>query len=412
MKVSFYPDRTISPNTIKTIWASIYENGNSTLLNTHEKVDIRYWDKNTHRANIRKVKEPRLKGELNLLNQFLNAYENKIHKIRLKMKTEDPTVEFSEIVAKIKNEFGDKTNTFFDVYDDFIKTKGAVVGKPTIQKHKRLKKLLMEFEKDITYKLNFNSINKLFEDKFFSYLIEDKKMLNSTAHKTISFLKTFLIWAYDRNLNPNTDFRSFRGKTYETEVIFLNENELMELYNIELDDERLARVRDVFVFQCFTGPRYSDILSLKKEDIRAGTWNLRQQKTKNITQIPLNKYAISILAKYPDNNLPVISNQKMNNYIKELCELAGIDDTITIVKYRGNKRIEETKKKFEIIGTHTARRTFITLSLRKGMKPEVIMKITGHKSYNMFQKYLKIADDHTRKEMFEAWGEPLNQVNL
>ncbi len=412
MKVSFYPDRSKSQNTIKTIWASIYENGNSVLLNTHEKVDTRYWDKKTHRANIRKAREPRLKGELNLLNQFLNAYENKIHKIRLKMKTEDPTVEFSEIVAKIKNEFGDKTNTFFDVYDDFIKTKGAVVGKPTIQKHKRLKKLLMEFEKDITYKLNFNSINKLFEDKFFAYLIEDKEMLNSTAHKTISFLKTFLIWAYDRKLNPNTDFRSFKGKTYENEVIFLTEEELMTLYNFKLDDDRLARVRDVFVFQCFTGPRYSDILSLKKEDIRAGTWNLRQQKTKNINQIPLNKYAISILAKYPVNNLPVISNQKMNNYIKELCELAGIDETITIVKYRGNKRIEETKKKFEIIGTHTARRTFITLSLRKGMKPEVIMKITGHKSYNMFQKYLKIADDHTRKEMFEAWGAPLTQVNI
>ena len=166
------------------------------------------------------------------------------------------------------------------------------------------------------------------------------------------------------------------------------------------------------LFQCFTGPRYSDILSLKKEDIRAGTWHLRQQKTKNITQIPLNKYAISILAKYPDYELPVISNQKMNKYIKELCELAGIDETITIVKYRGNKRIEETKKKFEVVGTHTARRTFITLSLRKGMKPEVIMKITGHKSYKMFQKYLKIADDHTRKEMFEAWGEPLHQVNI
>ena len=109
MKVSFYPDRSKSPNTVRTIWVNIYENGNSILLNTHEKVDTRYWDKNSHRVNIRKVKEPRLKGELNLLNQFLNAYENKITKIRLKMKTEDPAVEFSEIVTKIKNEFGDKT---------------------------------------------------------------------------------------------------------------------------------------------------------------------------------------------------------------------------------------------------------------------------------------------------------------
>jgi len=412
MKVSFYPDRSKSPNTVRTIWANIYEDRNKLLLNTHEKVDTKYWDKKSHRANIRKAKDPRLKGELNLLNRFLSSYEGKIHSIRLKMKTENPSIEFSEIENQIKIEFGKKSNTFYDIYNQFIIAKGAIVGKETIQKHKRLKTILGDFEKDTGYKVNFNSINKLFEDKFFSYLIEDKEMLNSTAHKTISFLKTFLIWAYDRKLNPNRDFRSFKGKTYENEVIFLTEEELMTLYNFKLDDDRLARVRDVFVFQCFTGPRYSDILSLKKEDIRAGTWNLRQQKTKNITQIPLNKYAISILSKYPDNNLPVISNQKMNNYIKELCELAGIDETITIVKYRGNKRIEETKKKFEIIGTHTARRTFITLSLRKGMKPEVIMKITGHKSYKMFQKYLKIADDHTRKEMFEAWGEPLNQVNI
>ena len=412
MKVSFYPDRSKSPNTVRTIWANIYEDRNKLLLNTHEKVDTKYWDKKTHRANIRKAKDPRLKGELNLLNRFLSSYEGKIHSIRLKMKTENPSIEFSEIENQIKIEFGKKSNTFYDIYNEFIIAKGAIVGKETIQKHKRLKTILGDFEKDTGYKVNFNSINKLFEDKFFSYLIEDKEMLNSTAHKTISFLKTFLIWAYDRKLNPNRDFRSFKGKTYENEVIFLTEEELMTLYNFKLDDDRLARVRDVFVFQCFTGPRYSDILSLKKEDIRTGTWNLRQQKTKNITQIPLNKYAISILSKYPDNNLPVISNQKMNNYIKELCELAGIDEIITIVKYRGNKRIEETKKKFEIIGTHTARRTFITLSLRKGMKPEVIMKITGHKSYNMFQKYLKIADDHTRKEMFEAWGAPLTQVNI
>ncbi len=412
MKASFYPDRSKSPNTIRTIWANIYENGNSLLLNTHERVDTRYWDKETQRANIRKAREPRLKSELNSLNLFLNAYEHKIHSIRLKMKTENPSIEFSEITDQIKKEFGNKSNTFYDIYEDFIKTKRTLVGKQTIQKYTRLRSLLMEFEKDTGYRLSFNSINNLFNDKFLSYLIEDKKMLNSTAYKVISFLKTFLGWAYDRKLNPNRDFRSFKGKTYENEVIFLNEEELMTLYNFELDDNRLARVRDVFVFQCFTGPRYSDILSLKQEDIRAGTWNLRQQKTKNITLIPLNKYAISILAKYPDYKLPVISNQKMNKYIKELCELAGIDETITIIKYRGNNRIEETKKKFEVIGTHTARRTFITLSLRKGMKPEVIMKITGHRSYKMFQKYLKIADDHTRKEMFEAWGEPLNQVNI
>ena len=411
MKVSFYPDRTKSPNTIRTIWANIYENGNSILLNTHERVDTMYWDKNTQKANIRKARDPRLKGELNLLNRFLNSYEGKIHSIRLKMKTENPSIEFTEIANEIKKEFGKTSNTIYDIFDDFLKAKRTFVGKQTIYKYTRLKVLLEEFEKKVGYSLSFNSFNRLFHDKFLTYLLEDKKMINASAYKIISFLKTFLGWAYDRKLNPNTEFRSFKGKTYENEVVFLNEEELMILYNLKLEDDRLARVRDVFLFQCFTGQRYSDILSLKKEDIRTGTWHLRQQKTKNIIQIPMNKYALSILAKYPDYILPVISNQKMNEYIKELCKLAGIDETITIVKYRGSKRIEETKKKFEVLSTHTARRSFITVSLMKGMKPEVIMKITGHRSYRMFQKYLKIADDHTRQEMFEAWGEPLHQVN-
>ena len=162
MQVSFYPDRSKSPNTVRTIWVNIYEDGNKLLLNTHEKVDTKYWDKKTQRANIRKAKDPRLKGELNLLNRFLSSYEGKIHSIRLKMKTENPSIEFSEIENQIKIEFGKKSNTFFDVYDEFIVSKGAIVGKETIQKHKRLKTILGDFEKDTGYKVNFNSINKCF----------------------------------------------------------------------------------------------------------------------------------------------------------------------------------------------------------------------------------------------------------
>lgn len=81
-----------------------------------------------------------------------------------------------------------------------------------------------------------------------------------------------------------------------------------------------------------------------------------------------------------------------------------------MVKYKGNERIETTYKKYEVIGTHTARRTFISLSLQKGMKPDVIMAITGHTTYRMMQKYLKIADEHKREEMDKAWGSSLRLV--
>ena len=237
-------------------------------------------------------------------------------------------------------------------------------------------------------------------------------MLNNTAHKNIQFLKSFLIWANNNKYSDNSGYKSFRGKSEKNEVIYLTEDELMILYNLQLDEDRLKRVRDAFVFQCFTGVRYSDIQNISREDIKNATWTVRTKKTHQIIEIPLNPYAISILAKYNDDEkpLPVISNQKMNTYLKELCKKAKINDPVKLVKYQGNERIETTYKKFEIVGTHTARRTFISLSLQKGMKPDVIMAITGHTTYNMMRKYLKIADEYKREEMDKVWGSNLRVV--
>ncbi len=93
-----------------------------------------------------------------------------------------------------------------------------------------------------------------------------------------------------------------------------------------------------------------------------------------------------------------------------LLKKAGIDSPVKIVKYKGSERIETTYKKYEVVGTHTARRTFISLSLQKGMKPDVIMAITGATTYRMMQKYLKIANEHKREEMDKVWGSRLRLI--
>jgi integrase len=276
-----------------------------------------------------------------------------------------------------------------------------------------VKALLEEYQKVNREKLDFDKITPLFFSKFNSFLIDNKDMLNNTANKNIQFLKSFLIWANNNNYTNNSSYKSFRGKSETNEVIYLTENELMKLYDFQFVDERLKRVRDIFVFQCFTGVRYSDIQNISREDINNATWKVRTQKTHQIIEIPLNSYAISILAKYNDypKPLPIISNQKMNTYLKELCEKAEINELVKVVKYKGSERIETIYKKFEVVGTHTARRTFISLSLQKGMKPDVIMAITGHTTYRMMQKYLKIADEHKREEMDKIWGSSLRLVN-
>lgn len=129
--------------------------------------------------------------------------------------------------------------------------------------------------------------------------------------------------------------------------------------------------------------------------------------------MPLNAFALAILDKHKDSPkpLPVMSSQKTNDYLKELCQLLNIDESTTLSKRRGNERLDNTQPKHEFISTHTARRTFITLSLEKGMRPEVVMRISGHSNYATFKKHIKLSEKVTENEMNQIWQmKPLMKV--
>jgi site-specific recombinase XerD len=380
----------------RAIWCYIREYGDTLALNTGERIQPELWDKEAQRANLRKTKDKILKGSLKSINQYLNSYENKVYDIVRSIRIKEFNAGFGLVTDELRKHFNRRDTSFFSVYDEFLKSKRLTVNRSSMQKYERLRSLLFEYEKNSREKLRFDNISPLFFEKFYSFLIDKKKLLNNSAHKTIQFFKSFLIWSNTNNFTDNTSYKTFKSKSEQNEVIYLTEQELMALYNMKLDSDRLGRV----------------IENLSRDDIKGSTWNLRTQKTKDIIQIPLSGFALSILAKYGDweKPLPVISNQKMNMYLKELCKKAKINDTVKIVQYRGKERIEKTFKKYEIIGSHTARRTFISLSLQKGMKPDVIMAITGHKTYRMMQKYLKIADETKRDEMDKVWGSSLRVV--
>ena len=145
--------------------------------------------------------------------------------------------------------------------------------------------------------------------------------------------------------------------------------------------------------------RYSDAASLKKSDVKENTIEITTQKTADNLIIELNNYSKAILDKYKniqleDNKaLPVISNQKMNEYLQELAELAGIDEPIRITFYKGNDRIDEVTPKYKLLGTHAGRRTFICNALSLGIPVNVVMKWTGHSDYKSMKPYIDIADN-------------------
>ncbi|MFH1051548.1 MAG: tyrosine-type recombinase/integrase [bacterium] len=412
MTINFYLNydkRT--PNPEKTIYVYIRDRGNTIAMNTGERINPKYW-------NI--TKQEIKKGHTGSpeLNERLTTIKKDIQKIHRDLLNDNSLATFSDFKEKIKLYFKKdepKLKSFFDVYEMFLELRKSELSTEMIKKFITLRNHLQNYSNFSKSEISFDKIDLLFHDLFSNYLLNEKKMTNNSIYKLFSMLKTLLYWCNDRNINVNPIFKKFQSRQNKIDIIYLSEKELMKIYYLNLSKNKsLENVRDVFCFACFTGQRFSDVSGIKKSDIKSNLWHLRTQKTQDIIKIPLNDFAIEILEKYRNNEkpLPIISHQKTNEHLKELCKIANIDESITIVKYSGAERIEKTFKKYELIATHTARRTFVTLSLEKGMRPETVMEITGHKDYKTFKKYIKISTKVKQVEMNNIWKkEPILKIS-
>ena len=143
---------------------------------------------------------------------------------------------------------------------------------------------------------------------------------------------------------------------------------------------------------------------LKPEDIKEKHLEITAIKTMDKLRIPLSPLAKSILKKYEGSLPRVLVNQQMNSLLKDIGKMAGLLEPIKVVRFYGSKRIEEVLEKYELLTTHTARRTFVTQSLERGMRPEVIMKLTGHSDIKTMMKYVKITEKKVEEEFLNAWS--------
>ena len=300
------------------------------------------------------------------------------------------------------------TNELFEFIDTYINDHKETREAGSLSVYKALKSHLESFQVDKRVKVTFDAIDYKFFQDFQNYLITKRKLNNTTVAKQLSTVKTFLNYARKRGFKVNDQYKDFKIKKENLEVIALTGDEFETLFNLDLSkNKKLDQVRDVFCFACATGLRFSDIQQLKREHIKKDEIRLIVKKTKEQLSIPLTPYSKQILDRYTDNHdpLPVISNQKTNEYIKDLCKLAEINEPVEIVRFRGSKRETTLYKKHELISVHTGRKTFCTLSLEKGMSAEEVMQISGHKDYQSFKRYVKITEQRTKIVMRNAWGE-------
>lgn len=315
---------------------------------------------------------------------------------------------------------------FWDYYKMFMDERAVTQQwtHATKQKFNALRNHLTDWRADLT----FDDFDEKGLNEFVAFMRTDLDMKNSTIGKQLGFLKWFLRWATLKGYNTKTIYQAYspKLKTAQKKVVFLNWNELMRVLHydvpangtqIELTDNNgkkyiktvhdataIAKARDIFCFCCFTSLRYSDANNLRKSNIENGTITITTIKTADTITIELNKYALEILKRYADADtgdyaLPHMTNQRMNIYLKDLCELCEIKQPITMTHYRGNERIDETFPKFELIGTHTGRRTFICNALNMGIPAEVIMKWTGHADYKSMKPYMEIVNETKKNAM-------------
>lgn len=233
---------------------------------------------------------------------------------------------------------------------------------------------------------------------------------NTTIDRIYMVIKMFLKWLEKNDYRISAEARNFtpklRGsKDMTRQFVYLTWEELMKVYNYQGLRPELEHIKDCFCFCCFTSLRYSDMAALRKSDIRDDKIHIVTQKTDDPLVIELNNRSRAILAKYANINLggdralPAPANQRMNNGLKEIMRVIGIDTPIKEVWYSGSRKVEEIHEKWELIGTHCGRHTFIVNALYLGIPSEVIMKWTGHSDFKSMKPYIAIMDKLKESEM-------------
>jgi integrase len=288
-------------------------------------------------------------------------------------------------------------------------------GKPVcykmIREYERTFFYLKEYANEAKRTIDFKDIDLEFYYEFVGYL-QGLNLATNTIGKKIQTLKIFLNAATDLGFNQQRHYKSprFKSITEESQSIYLNQEELDRIYMLDLsNNQRLDRVRDLFIVGCWTGVRFSDISQITPDSIKDDLISLKQSKTGGKVVIPVHDTVQAILNKYDGTLPPIITNQKFNEYLKEVARKAKIKDDVHKAITKGGISRSKSYKKWELVTTHTGRRSFATNNYLMGVPSLTIMAITGHKTEAAFLKYIKVTPTEHADKIRQIWK---SQVKL
>ena len=307
-----------------------------------------------------------------------------------------------QLVIKNKSNVNSEFWNLFEVFVAEKQTEISTITDYNLSLRKHLRNTEILFNQGITFE-NIKKRKDGFFQQFEEYMMHEainirgtKGLALNTIGKQIKNLKVFLNWCFDNNHLPPFSLKPFVTKTEDIDTVFLSAENLESIRKVELIGEQDI-IRDLFLIGCETGLRYSDFINIKPTDFRSNILEVRPKKTRklgksNLLLIPVSAELKRIVDKYervpPQYNLNYLN--RFNHEIREICKKAGIVEKITISRIVAGKETREIKNKWELISSHSCRRTFCTLKFLAGMPVHAIMKFSGHKTERNFVRYLRL----------------------
>ncbi len=412
-KVNFYlKDAQTKSTTLIYLYFSY--DGIRFKYSTGESIAPKHWSDQTKR--VKKTFEGAAE-----LNNYLDKLGETVSDIYRQSKSLNRSTTPESLKAELKliNRPNRVIQTnLFSFIEEFIASCKSTRRPNTLRNYQQTLNVLTEYKEHKRKRLTFESIDLNFYTDFTDFLTLTKKHSNNTVGSHIKTLKTFLNEAVERELTEKIDFKNKRFKTISEDAdnIYLTQSEIEYLYKFDLSKkEKLCRTRDLFVVACFTGLRFSDFSQIKIGNItNRNTIKIRTQKTDEQIEVPIHFIVKEIMEKYKNqysNSLPPAYAQAvMNRYLKELGEYVGFESNIATKQTKAGLIVHTNRKKFELITTHTGRRSFATNLYLAKFPTITIMKITGHRTEKAFMKYIKVTNEQHAQLLADFWNTQNNRL--
>ncbi len=386
----FIKKNKIRTNGTAPIYLRITIDGKAAEIAAKRYIDPKKWDNKSQKAvgNSQEAKT---------LNSYLKTLEQQVYDFHYLMLKEEDFITAESLKSKLLGS-DVTTRMLISIFQDHNDKVEALIGQDfapgTFERYKTSLKHTQEFL-NWKYKISDIDITKIDHAFIMDYdfwLRSVRKCANNTAVKYIKNFKKIMRLCMANGWLSKDPFLGYKAKIKEVERPYLTKEEIKVIYDKEFASDRLSQVRDIFLFSCYTGFAYVDVVKLSKSHINIGIdgdkWIFtNRQKTGTATRVPLLPLAQELILKYEDHpecvNLnvlfPVLSNQKMNSYLKEIANVCGINKDLTF---------------------HIARHTFATtVTLSNGVPIESVSKMLGHKNLKTTQHYAKILDKKVSDDM-------------